>query len=248
MLYIIYKTTNLLNNKFYIGKHQCLTLEDGYLGSGRALKEAVAKYGKENFKREILFIFNNEADMNLKEKELVTLDLVSDPNCYNLTVGGEGGPVFLGKHHSEQTKQLLHEKCSGKKMGPKSKEQLLKEREARYAKNGGKWFSEETINKLRQAALNNNISKSDKSKTKVIKRSKEEQNKARSEKLLGHEVSLETRKKLSEKNKGIKPSNTGKIQITNGIINKYILLEDFSKYEIEGWIRGNYKTKGKKRS
>ena len=67
MLYIIYKTTNLLNNKFYIGKHQCLTLEDGYLGSGRALKEAVAKYGKENFKREILFIFNDEADMNLKE-------------------------------------------------------------------------------------------------------------------------------------------------------------------------------------
>ena len=247
MLYIIYKTTNLLNNKFYIGKHQCLTLEDGYLGSGRALKEAIAKYGKENFKREILFIFNNEADMNLKEKELVTLDLVSDPNCYNLTVGGEGGPTFLGKHHSEQTKQLLHEKRLGKKTGPKSKEQLSREREARYAKNGGKWFSEETINKLRQAALNNNISKSGKSKTKVIKRSKEEQNKARSEKLLGHEVSLETRKKLSEKNKGIKPSNTGKIQITNGIVNKYILLEDFSKYEIEGWIRGNCKTKGKKR-
>ena len=81
---------------------------------------------------------------------------------------------------------------------------------------------------------NQQIAKSDKSKTKVIKRSKEEQNKARSEKLLGHEVSLETRKKLSEKNKGIKPSNTGKIQITNGIVNKYILLEDFSKYEIEG--------------
>ena len=92
MLYIIYKTTNLLNNKFYIGKHQCLTLEDGYLGSGRALKDAIAKYGKENFKREILFIFDTEADMNLKEKELVTLDLVNDPNCYNMMIGGEGGP------------------------------------------------------------------------------------------------------------------------------------------------------------
>jgi hypothetical protein len=47
-------------------------------------------------------------------------------------------------------------------------------------------------------------------------------------------VSLETRKKLSEKNKGTKPSNAGKIQITNGTMNKYILLEDFPKYESEG--------------
>ena len=138
MLYIIYKTINLINNKFYIGKHQCSTLEDGYLGSGVALKEAITKYGKENFKREILFIFDNEVDMNLKEKELVTIDLVNDPNCYNLTVGGEGGPVFLGKHHSEQTKQLLREKFLGKKGGSKSQEQLLREREARYAKNNGR--------------------------------------------------------------------------------------------------------------
>lgn len=61
-------------------------------------------------------------------------------------------------------------------------------------------------------------------------------------------MSLETRKKLSEKNKGTKPSNAGKIQITNGTINKYILLEDFSKYENDGWVRGNCKTKGKKKS
>lgn len=248
MLYIIYKTVNLVNNKFYIGKHQCSVLEDGYLGSGVALKEAITKYGKENFKREILFIFDNEVDMNSKEKELVTIDLVNDPNCYNLTVGGEGGPVFLGKHHSEQTKQLLREKFLGKKGGSKSQEQLLREREARYAKNNGRWFSEETIEKLRQAALKNSISKSNKTKVKVVKKSKEEQNKARSEKLLGHKVSLETRKKLSEKNKGTKPSNAGKIQITNGIVNKYILLEDFPKYESDGWVRGNYKTKGKKRS
>ena len=237
-----------MNNKFYIGKHQCSVLEDGYLGSGVALKEAIIKYGKENFKREILFIFDNEDDMNLKEKELVTIDLVNDPNCYNLTVGGEGGPVFLGKHHSEQTKQLLREKRLGKKAGSKSQEQLFRERETRYAKNNGRWFSEETIEKLRQAALKNSISNSDKNKVEVVKKSKEEQNKARSEKLLGHKVSSETRKKLSEKNKGTKPSNVGKIQITNGTVNKYILLEDFSKYEIDGWVRGNYKTKGKKKS
>jgi len=86
--YIIYKTTNLINNKYYIGQHQTYNLNDTYFGSGTLINRAIAKYGSENFKREILFDFDNFDEMNEKEKELVTLKEVKNPMCYNLIQGG----------------------------------------------------------------------------------------------------------------------------------------------------------------
>ena len=55
MIYYIYMTTNLINGMRYIGKHYG-ELTDGYLGSGTKLKQDIQKFGKENFKKEILYI------------------------------------------------------------------------------------------------------------------------------------------------------------------------------------------------
>ena len=53
--YFVYKTTNLVNGKFYIGKKiSGENLAPTYLGSGVLINKAIAKYGVENFKREIL--------------------------------------------------------------------------------------------------------------------------------------------------------------------------------------------------
>ncbi len=91
MHYTIYKITNIINGKFYIGKHQTKDLNDGYFGSGKILKRAIAKHGKENFTKEILFVFDNESEMNAKERELVTLN----ESSYNLCPGGQGGFGYI---------------------------------------------------------------------------------------------------------------------------------------------------------
>ena len=104
MFYTIYKITNNLNSKIYIGKHQTKDLNDGYMGSGKHLKRAIIKYGIENFKKEILFQFDNESDMNAKEAELVTGEFSLREDTYNLCVGGQGGFSYINR--SPEIKKL----------------------------------------------------------------------------------------------------------------------------------------------
>lgn len=83
----VYKITNLINGKIYIGKHQTKDLDDGYMGSGKLLKQAIKKYGVENFKKDILFFCESKEEMDSKEKEIVEVG----PHTYNLCEGGKGG-------------------------------------------------------------------------------------------------------------------------------------------------------------
>ena len=91
MYYTIYKTTNLVNNKIYIGKHITKQLDDDYLGSGILINRSIKKYGIDKFKKEILYTFDNEKEMNDMEREIVNEEFISRLDTYNINLGGEGG-------------------------------------------------------------------------------------------------------------------------------------------------------------
>lgn len=104
MNYIVYKTTNIINSKIYIGVHYTdPDIFDGYIGCGVSKKDmkknkttgfpaAVRKYGYENFVRETLFVFPDTEEGRIsayaKEEELVTPEFIARSDTYNLTVGG----------------------------------------------------------------------------------------------------------------------------------------------------------------
>ena len=134
MFYTIYKITNKINGKIYIGKHQTKDLNDAYMGSGKHLRRAISKYGIENFVKEILFQFDNEEEMNAKEAELVTDEFCLRENTYNLCPGGKGGWGYLNREYwtteriekrvAENSKKLKgNEGCiiGGKITGEKNK-------------------------------------------------------------------------------------------------------------------------------
>lgn len=102
MYYTIYKIVNLVNGKIYIGKHQTKYLEDEYMGSGKILKRAIRKYGIEQFRKSLLYIFEEKEDMDIMEAEIVNEEFISRLDTYNLKVGGESGWDFnnLEKNHN----------------------------------------------------------------------------------------------------------------------------------------------------
>jgi len=89
--HFIYKTTNQLNGKYYIGMHSTSNLKDGYVGSGTRLKRAIKKYGIKNFKFEILEYCDTRELLVEREKRIVNIDLLNDELCLNLVCGGIGG-------------------------------------------------------------------------------------------------------------------------------------------------------------
>jgi len=93
--HFIYKTTNLLNGKYYYGMHSTDNLNDGYLGSGKRLRYSINKYGKENHRVEVLEFLTDRKALIEREKLLIDLNEVAKENCMNLRIGGTGGLLGL---------------------------------------------------------------------------------------------------------------------------------------------------------
>ena len=88
--HVIYKTTNRVNGKIYVGLHSTDNINDSYLGSGWVLKSAIKKYGCKNFSREILLILDSRDEAREIESMLVDESFIKRPDTYNLQEGGMG--------------------------------------------------------------------------------------------------------------------------------------------------------------
>ena len=107
----------MINGTYYIGCHTTRNMNNKYLGSGVYLKRSIAKYGIENFKKEILFFCKDREEKFDSEKQLVNEVLVQDPLCMNLAPGGKGGcfpgerASFSGNKHKPETIEVMKEKA-----------------------------------------------------------------------------------------------------------------------------------------
>lgn len=159
---VVYKVTNLINGKVYVG--QTNGNNKYYLGSGSIILKAIKKYGRENFKKEIL----EECDtqQQLDDREIFWISFYkSNEIGYNIMEGGNGGAHseetkikmsinhtgvknnFYKKTHTNETKKILSEKMKDR----------LKNKENHP--NYGKKFSEESKKKMSDKRKNKQTGK-----------------------------------------------------------------------------------------
>ena len=145
----IYKITNNINGKSYIGlKSKAVEESENYYGSGTLINKAIDKYGKENFTKEILERNINSHEI-LNDREIYWIEYFNTFNeGYNLTKGGQGN---LGRAVSEQTKSKLREAAKKQFKTPISDETKRKISEKAKLRKGRK-MTEETRLKLVKAA------------------------------------------------------------------------------------------------
>lgn len=205
IMYCIYRITNKINGKTYIGQHKYKKLNDSYMGSGKLLKLAKKKYGIENFEKEILeFDIPNVDLANDWEQMYILFERVKGKSEYNIANGG-GGVVGVerseewkrkiseaqkGRHLSEETRKKLSEARKGKKHGPLSEEHRRKISEAHK----GLHHSEEAKQKMKGRTAWN--------KGKKPYEMTEETRQKLSKAFKGRYLSEDWKRKISESKKG----------------------------------------------
>lgn len=181
-IYTVYITVNLTNQKFYVGVHK--ENKTDYIGSGKLLKLAVKKYGRQSFQKYILFKYDNPENAYTKESEIVNALFINRDDTYNIDLGGNT-TSFHGHKHTEKTKQLMCANQSGKlnsfynKTHTEDTKRHFSEIRSGVSKssehirkisstNSGKPKSKEHIEKLRKASLKCKTSNSNLPKSVVI--------------------------------------------------------------------------------
>lgn len=195
----IYKITNLINNKIYIGQN--INDNINYYGSGLLIKNAIKKYGKQNFSKEILEICSSKKELNDKEIYWIEYYKSTDKNIgYNIHIGGTGGKLVdieykkgksydevYGLEKSKHIKELLSNIKKGKKRTFLNKEltcnKISKSLSGKLVKKETKEKISNTLKKFFESEKGT-IAKNKLKSEKIGKKQKEDSNIKRSETMI----------------------------------------------------------------
>ena len=214
MYYTVYKITNLVNGKIYVGVNKTNDLNNYYMGSGKLIKEAIKKYGLTNFKKEIIAIFDNTDDMFEMEAQIVNEEFVKDSQTYNLKEGGHGGwDHIIPEHFTKSENRKISQPLNSKKATEAIK--WLYENDKDWVESQIKKLSEGMIKYYENGGKNGFYGKNHSDET--------------IEKMKGH-----------TSQKGEKNSQFGTLWIHNIELkkSKKIKKEEFPTWEQEGWLKG----------
>ena len=154
MFGFIYKITNKINNRIYIGQSHLTedVFHSKYWGSGKIIKLAIRKNGKENFTKEILQYCNSQQELDEAEKEwILKLDTLNKEKGYNLAKGGWQVPFFDGAHHTELTKIKISQASKKDWLTNPNKQNSLEALKKVWKKNTGVPRKPEHIEAVKQA-------------------------------------------------------------------------------------------------
>jgi len=236
MRYSIYKITNRLNNKIYIGAHATKNINDNYMGSGTVLKKAFKKYGIENFDKDILYTLETEEEMYNKEAELVNESFIKREDTYNLKLGGIGGWTYINKNKLNQTEKAKKASLKNlEKANEKNRELVSKGLHRK-----GFTHSKETKEKMSKNQNRKHMGEANPSYGKKWF-NKEGKNKLILEEDFEKYISEGWVRGMNQKKADIKGKanpSYGKKWFTNGIKNKLSSEKDSLDLISDGWVRG----------
>lgn len=188
----LYKTTCVTNGKYYIGMHSTDKLNDRYIGSGKHLQNSIRKYGKHNFRIEILEHFPDRESLRLREIEVVDESVVNDPLSMNLQKGGGGfnehtedAKIRIGNAAREKWKDLEFRESVISKI---KKHHAVPENKEKFRKFKGKKHTPEALAAIRESKIGKPLS--------------DEHRESIRQTLTGTHLSDETKRKMSQTIKG----------------------------------------------
>lgn len=261
----VYKVTNCINGKIYIGQKKAGKFVEHYYGSGKLILQAIEKYGKENFTREVLQWCESLRELNEAEVYWIEkLNSRTDGNGYNISAGGTGRldtpesrkqlssslKLYYSIPENRQKQSDSHKGIPSSIKGQtastcESIQRMVETRKRRIE--GGhiqapmqdKHHSQTTLQLMSECKRGDKNPFYGKHHTDTAKKSM-------SEKLTGRTISDSQRKQISIANSGEnngmygkEPVNKNKICITDGQTNKYVRPSELAMYEEQGWRRGS---------
>lgn len=128
-----YVTTNLVNGKQYVGDHSTNNMNDRYLGSGIAIKNAINEYGRCNFSREILANFETHKEAFESQEIYIKEYNTLTPNGYNISP--KGGLCVKECHSLETREKISNSSNSWNKGLTKETDERIKQASIKWHKN-----------------------------------------------------------------------------------------------------------------